>query len=308
MGAADLIPGVSGGTIAFLSGIYEELLYSIKLITGEALGLVLKGKIIKAFKIIPFKFLIPLALGIFSAIFVLANLFSYLLSNQAVYVWSFFFGLVLVSVFVILKRIVKWDLSDKISFAISTVFAYFLVGLVPGETPAALVYFFLSGMVAITAMILPGISGSFILLLLGKYQQVLNAVTQRDFLTLGVFILGALVGLGLFARVLSWLFKNHHDISVVVLAGFMLGSIRKLWPWQEIVATRLNSHNEMVPVVVKNVLPQNFDFSFVAAVILAVIAGYIIFYLDKIQVVKEKVKDVESDKFEKHHKKALKNQ
>ena len=239
MGVADLIPGVSGGTIAFLSGIYDELIYSIKKLSGETLRLLLQLKFKAAIASIPFSFLIPLGLGLLSAVFGLSGLLTYLLEHFPIYVWSFFFGLVLVSTFVVLKRVVKWDLSDRIAFILAAVGAYFLVGLVPVETPNTLQAIFLSGMVAICAMILPGISGSFILLLLGKYQQILEAVTQRDFLTLGVFIMGAAVGISLFARVLSWLFRTHHDISIAVLAGFMLGSVRKIWPWKEVIQTRI---------------------------------------------------------------------
>jgi putative membrane protein len=308
MGTADLIPGVSGGTIAFLSGIYEELIYSIKLVTGDVMRLLIKGKIVPAFKLVPFKFLVPLAVGLFSAILLLANLFSYLLKNQAVFVWAFFFGLVLASVFVVLKRVVKWDLSDKVSFVASAVFAYFLVGLVPVETPATPVYFFVSGMIAISAMILPGISGSFILLLMGKYQQVLTAVTERDLMTLFVFATGCIVGIAVFARVLSWLFKKHHDISVAVLAGFMLGSIQKIWPFKEVVSTRVNSHGEVVPFIEKNVLPQSFDASVVGTLFLFAIGVFLVFYLDKKQVVGEQVKDVKDQEFVKEHKKSLKDQ
>lgn len=308
MGTADLIPGVSGGTIAFLSGIYEELLYSIKLVTGDALKLGLQGKIMAAIKLVPFKFLIPLALGIFTAIFTLANLLSYLLEHHPVYVWSFFFGLVLVSTWVVLKRVVKWDLSDKVAFVLAAIGAYILVGLVPVETPNNLAFFFFSGAIAICAMILPGISGSFILLLLGKYQQVLQAVTQRDFLTLFVFMAGCVVGLAGFARFLTWLFKKHHDISVAVLAGFMLGSVRKIWPWKEVVQTRINSHGVEVPLVENNILPTQFDLSVLIAIALALFAGFLVYYLNKVHLVKEYTKDLESKKFESSHQQSLKNQ
>ena len=287
MGTADLIPGVSGGTIAFLAGVYEELINSIKLVTGDSLRLVLRGKISKAISSIPFAFLLPLVAGIFTAIIALSNIFSYLLKNQAVYVWSFFFGLVLISTFIVIKRVKKWDLSDKIGFLTSAVIAFFIVGLLPGTTPATLLFFFLSGMIAIVAMILPGISGSFILLLLGKYQQVLDAVVSRDFLTLFVFVLGAILGLSIFARILSWLFREHHDISVAILAGFMLGSIRKIWPWKEVVSTRVGSHGEIVPLIEKNILP-GFGTEVLAAIVLAIIGGVIIYKLDKAQAIRTK--------------------
>ncbi len=308
MGTADLIPGVSGGTVAFLSGIYEELLQTIKSLSGDFLRLVLKREFKKAFKIVPFKFLVPLALGLFSAILSLANILSYLLSSHPTYIWAFFFGLVLASTFIVLKRVVRWDLSDRLSFVVSAAVTYFVVGMIPIETPDNLPFIFLSGAIAICAMILPGISGSFILLLLGKYQQILSAVTDRDFLTISVFTAGCVVGLALFARVLSWLFKHHHDISVAILAGIMLGSIRKIWPWQEVITTRINSHGEIVPLVVNNVLPKSFDIYFFMTIGLAVIGGVFVLYLDRFKVTQEHVEDIDDKEFAKEYKDSLRNQ
>lgn len=308
MGVADLIPGVSGGTIAFLSGIYEELIYSIKKVTGDTLRLFLRLKIKEGIASIPFSFLVPLAVGLFTAIFTLANVLSYLLETYPVFVWAFFFGLVLASTVIVMKRVVKWDLSDKVGFILAAIGAYILVGLVPVETPNNLFFFFLSGAIAIVAMILPGISGSFILLLLGKYQQVLASVTERNFLNLFVFMAGCVVGIALFSRVLSWLFRRHHDISVAILAGFMLGSVRKIWPWKEVILTRINSHGVEVPLVENNVLPGSIDLSVVFAVMLAVGAAFFVYKLDKLHAVKEQTKDVESKEFEKEYKKSLKNQ
>ena len=292
MGTADLIPGVSGGTIAFLSGIYEELLKSIKLVTGDVLRLFLKFRFIEGIKLIPFKFLTPLAIGLFGAIFLLANLLSFLLTEYPVFVWAFFFGLVLASAWVVSKRIKKWSAAKLVSLIAATLGAYILVGAVPVETPSSLPFFFLAGMIAIIAMILPGISGSFILLLLGKYQQVLGAVTSRDFLTLIVFALGAVFGLALFSRVLTWLFSKYHDISVAILAGFMLGSVRKIWPWKEVVQTRINSHGVEVPIVENNILPQVFDASVFLAVVLMIFGAGIVLYLGKLDLVKEHSKDL----------------
>lgn len=308
MGMADLIPGVSGGTIAFLSGIYEELLFSIKKVTGDTLRLALHGKFSEAIKSVPFRFLIPLVVGLFTAIFSLATLLAFLLEAFPVFVWSFFFGLVLASTLVVIKRVVKWDLSDKMAFVVAAIGAYILVGLVPVETPDNLFMFFLAGAIAICAMILPGISGSFILLLMGKYQQVLAAVTDRNILTIGVFMAGCTVGIALFSRVLSWLFRTHHDISVAILAGFMLGSVRKIWPWKEVVLTRINSHGVEVPLVENNILPPNFDASVMLAICLAGFAAFLVYRLDKMHLVKEQTKDVENKDFEKEYKESLKDQ
>lgn len=271
MGLADLIPGVSGGTIAFLSGIYEELLQSIKIVSGRTLKFLLQGQFTAAIKSVPWHFLIPLLLGLFISIFTLAHTMSWLLANYPIFVWAFFFGLVLASTGVVLKRVVRWDTSDKIAFAVAAIAAYILVGATPAATPTDLPLMFIYGAIAICAMILPGISGSYILLLLGQYQNILAAVTERDFITLGVFTLGCIIGLSLFARALTWLFTRHHDISVAILAGLMLGSIRKIWPWQEIVANR-----EI------NVLPAEFSASVAIALLLAALAAALVYYLDRL--------------------------
>lgn len=308
MGIADLIPGVSGGTIAFLSGIYEELLHSIKVVTGKTLRLTLQGKFTESLRSVPIYFLLPLGAGILAAIFSLASVLTWLFEHYPVFLWAFFFGLVLASVYVVLKRIQRWDATDKIMFLIAAVAAYFLVGLTPVESPNTLPLVFASGMIAICAMILPGISGSFILLLLGKYQQVLNAVHERDFLLLAVFAAGCAVGLALFTRLLSWLFSRHHDISVAVLAGFMLGSLRKIWPWKETVQTRINSHGIEVPLIEKNVLPDAFDPSVLGVLLLGLAGIMIVLYLDHKKVVKEHTQDIEDRAFEESHRQALKNQ
>lgn len=308
MGIADLIPGVSGGTIAFLSGIYEELLYSIRVVSGQTLKLFLQGKIILAFKSIPFPFLLPLMLGIGVSIFNLANVLSWLLARQPIFVWAFFFGLVLASTFIVLKRVVRWDVSDKIAFFSATIVTYFIVGAVPLETPNNLPFIFLSGAIAICAMILPGISGSFILLLMGKYHYILEAVVQRDILTLTVFTFGCIVGLSLFARFLSWLFSHYHDISVAVLAGIMLGSIRKIWPWKQVLTTRVDSHGDLVPLIEKNILPTTFDTSVVIALVLAGLAALLVYSLERLKIVKERTQDIPETTFATEHKKSLESQ
>lgn len=292
MGMADLIPGVSGGTVAFLAGIYQELLESIKIVTGKALKLVVKGKIRQAFDLVPFRFLIPLLIGLFGAIFGLSGVLTWLFEHFSVAVWAFFFGLVLASVYIVLKRVSVWNIARGISFLVAMVFAYFLVGAVPTETPNSLPYIFGSGVLAISAMLLPGISGSFILLIIGKYQQILAAAAERDFFTLAVFAAGAVVGIALFARLFSWLFSKYHDMAVAVLAGFMLGSVRKLWPWKEVVSTRVNSHGETVPFIEQNVLPHTMDISVYVAILLFVFAFWLMWILDKKQLVKEHTHDL----------------
>ena len=268
MGAADVVPGVSGGTMAFIFGIYQRLLDSIKTVSGTALQLLFKGKIREAIAVVPFAFLVPLATGLLLAVLTLSSVLTYLLDAYPVYIWAFFFGLVVASIKVVSRRISVWSAKEFAGAALAAVAAYFIVGAVPTETAATPVAFFLSGVVAICAMILPGISGSFLLVVLGKYQQVLTAVTERDFMTLGIFMVGAVVGLALFARVLSWLFAHYENVTMAVLTGFMVGSLRKIWPWKETVLTMVDSHGEIVPVVQNNVLPAAFDMSVIIALLL----------------------------------------
>lgn len=293
MGLADLIPGVSGGTIAFISGIYEQLLYSIKVSSGKAIKLFLQGKIKEGIQTIPFKFLIPLLGGIFTAVFSLARLLSFLLEVYPEFVFSLFFGLVLASTWLVLKRITKWNTTNVIGFILSFIGAYILVGAVPVSTPNNLPMIFASGMLAICAMILPGISGSFILLLLGKYDQILDAAKNVQVVTLLIFMTGCVLGLALFSRFLSWLFAKHHNISVAILAGFMLGSVRKIWPWKETLETRINSHGETVPFIQKNILPHEINMPVLLGIILMLIGVGIILYLDRMHAIKEKT--VKSD-------------
>ena len=286
MGSADIVPGVSGGTVAFLMGIYEQLIQSIKTMSSTVPKLVLKGKFTEAWKNIPFLFLTPLAIGIFSAIFSLSNLVSYLLKTYPEFVWSFFFGLVVATILVVRKNIKKWTNREYLVAGVFAVLAYLIVGAVPVETPNTLPALFISGAIAICAMILPGVSGSFLLVIMGKYEQVLGAVVQKDLLSLAVFGSGAIVGLGLFSRLLSWLFKKHHDIVMAALIGFLIGSLRKVWPWKEVVMTRINSHGLSVPVVENNVLPEFASFEFLLCIALMVVGLIIVFSLEKVQLTK----------------------
>jgi putative membrane protein len=308
MGSADIVPGVSGGTMAFIFGIYEELINSIKVVSGEVPKLLLKGRVKEAFQAIPFSFLIPLAMGLFAAILTLSSLLSRLLVDYPVLLWSFFFGLVLASIFIVSKRIVTWDKRDILVMLIFTVVAYNLVGMVPVETPTTALAFIISGAIAITAMILPGVSGSFLLIIMGKYEQILGAVSDRDFVTIGLVGIGAVLGLALFSRLLSWLFKNHHDIVIASLTGFMIGSLRKLWPWKEALLTRINSKGVEVAIVEQNILPARFDNNVMMAIGLCILAILIIFLFDRLQLTEERVEDIDDKDFEKEHKKALRIQ
>lgn len=232
MGAADVIPGVSGGTIAFIMGIYAELLDSIKSVNGEALKLLLKGKIGAFWKHINGTFLASLFAGILISVFSLAKLMKYLLEFHPVPLWSFFFGLILASAVYILKGLDKWSIRNIISLLVGVAIGAFICLASPGQTPDALWFIFLSGAIAICAMILPGISGSFILLLLGKYAFVMEAVSTLNIPVLVVFATGACVGIVCFSHFLSWLLKKFYMLTIALLSGFMIGSLLKVWPWK----------------------------------------------------------------------------
>ena len=232
MGASDVIPGVSGGTMAFILGIYEELIEAIKSFDFKSLKLLVTLKLRSFLDRIAWPFLVSVGIGILTAIFTLATGLSWLLQNRPVFIWSFFLGLILASVLSVSRRVEVWRLSTWLSLLVGITGIYFFVGLVPVTTPNEPWFLFLAGGLAICAMILPGISGAFILVLLGKYRFVLEAVSQRDFSTLFLVALGACVGIIFFSRLLSWLFKRYHDLTVALLTGLMLGSLRKIWPWK----------------------------------------------------------------------------
>lgn len=256
MGAADVIPGVSGGTLAFITGIYEELISSIKGIHPR-LFVTWKKEGFRAFwKEANAGFLISVFGGIGISLFSLSHLISYLLQNHPTPLWSFFFGLILASTWVVGKKIKTWNASRIGQLLVGTLIAGYIVTAMPAETPNSYAFIFFSGAVAISAMILPGISGSFILLLLSKYERIIEAIKTFDGSTLAVFAVGCVAGLAAFSRVLDWLFKRAHDATVAVLTGFMAGSLLKIWPFKIVLESRINSHGETVPVVERPIWPD----------------------------------------------------
>jgi putative membrane protein len=229
MGCADIVPGVSGGTIAFISGIYETLINAIKSFNLGAIRKALKFNVAGFIDHTALRFLITLALGIGTAILLLANLLSDLLENQPTYIFAFFAGLIIASILAI-GITVKWSPTSIISFFIAAIFAFVIVSLPEtGDGDHSTIILFLSGAVAICAMILPGISGSFILLILGQYKFILEAVKDFQFGVIIPVALGCVVGIIIFSRVLSWLLKNYVDVTVAALTGFMLGSLKLIW-------------------------------------------------------------------------------
>lgn len=259
MGAADVIPGVSGGTIAFLMGIYQELIDSIKSVNSQALKLLFKFKLKEFWKHINGTFLVCLIGGILTSIFSLARLMKYLLEFHPVPLWSFFFGLILASAVYILRELDKWSLKNIICLLLGIIAAGYICLASPSTTPDAYWFIFLSGAIAICAMILPGISGSFILLLLGKYAFIMEAVTALDIPVLLTFALGAVIGILSFSHLLSWLLKRYYMQTIALLSGFMIGSLIKVWPWKEqVVAGAAEIAGESMPLIDHPIGPGRF--------------------------------------------------
>ena len=288
MGSADVVPGVSGGTMAFITGIYEELINSIRgFASVKAVKLLAAFKFKQAYEELPWRFLVAVGIGILLAIISLAQALAWTLENQPVLLWSFFFGLVLASVFTVSKRVKHWGAGTIFGTVVGAVVAWVIVGLVPLQTPNTWWFLFFSGALAICAMILPGISGAFILVLLGKYEYVLSAVNDRDFVTIALVGAGAVVGLVTFAQLLGWLFKRYHDITVAVLMGFMVGSLRKIWPWKEIIEV------DGIPVSFTNYLPNAWTTEVTLALILAIVGFSLVLALDYVAVHKDKTETKE---------------
>ncbi len=258
MGAADIVPGVSGGSIALIAGIYQELLGSINAFKLQNLKLLTKFKFLEFYKAVNGSFLLSLLLGIMTSIFLLSSFITYLMNNHPIPLWSFFTGLILISAFLILKEIKRWDLGVILAVFIGTAIAWWVTNLPPTTTPDAIWFTFISGAIAICAMILPGISGSFILLILGQYEPILQAVSDRNFLKLFVFAIGCAAGILSFSRVVSWLFKKYHATTIGLLSGFMLGSVNELWPWKIVTAWRTSSSGEQKPFLDENILPMDY--------------------------------------------------
>ncbi len=283
MGSSDVVPGVSGGTMAFILGIYEELIESIRAIAQpDFVQAVLKLRLREALQILNWPFLVSVFTGILLAILTLARGLAWMLENKPVWIWSFFFGLVLASIVTVSKRVRQWRPALLLALAGGALGAYLLVGAVPAQTPETWWFLIISGALAICAMILPGISGAFILVLLGKYQFVLNAVNQRDIISLALVAGGAAVGIVSFAQILGWLFKRYHDATVAVLTGLMLGSLRKIWPWKVTVESIIDRHGKEIPVIQHNVLPAGFSSEVLIALSLALLGVVAVLLLDRL--------------------------
>lgn len=276
MGIADLIPGISGGTIAFLLGIYEELILSLRQIDARFVRFLLSGRFHEALTHINWRFLASVLGGIVLAIFSLSKVVRWLLAHHPVLVQAFFFGLIAATVFVIARSIPRWELRHLAGMAAAAAATFYLVGLVPVETPDARWFIFLSGALAICAMILPGISGAFILVLLGKYELFIHAVSDRDFATLAVIFAGIAVGILSFVRILNYLFKHYHNTVIACLTGLVLGSLRKIWPWKHVLEVMQTKSGKIIPLREINVLPDLTAPTLAAAALMA--AGFFLAY------------------------------
>ena len=286
MGAADVVPGVSGGTVAFVTGVYGRLLQALSAIPEAAL-LLLRGEFKQAWRIAHANFLLILFSGILISVFSFAGLITWLLETQPIALWSFFFGLILVSCYVVARDIQRWNWSRWLFFLLGAGFAWWITVAEPvtwGHDPLSL---FMAGAIAICAMILPGISGSFILLLMGLYPTILLAVKQLDLSVLLVFAGGCLFGLLAFSRLLRAALQRFRDLTLALLTGIMFGSLNKVWPWKQTLTWRIDRHGVQVPELQDNILPWTFadvlqaDAQLLLAVLLALFAIVFVLGLER---------------------------
>ncbi|MFT5706333.1 MAG: putative membrane protein [Oceanospirillaceae bacterium] len=287
MGAADAVPGVSGGTIAFITGIYQELIQSLSRLGPKAIQILYKKGFSQAWLYVNGNFLAILLLGMLTSILLLSNLVLFLLQNQPQMLWGFFFGLICASTVLLAKTITHWDKFSVLFFILGSVGSYILTTLGASVLEVSNTNVFFAGMLAICAMILPGISGSFILLLLGLYSHILGSIKSLDLMTLAVFAGGCISGLLCFSKVLNWLFSCYKNITVALLTGFLFGSLNKVWPWKETLTTRVNSHGLQVADLQQNISPFNYqqvtgvESQFFMVCILALLAVVVVLALEK---------------------------
>lgn len=290
MGIAEVIPGVSGGTIAFISGIYERLLRAIKAFGPEAIQGFRQGGVRGFWSSIDGNFLLALLSGMAGGLIFGVFAVIWILDNYPVLIWAFFFGLILSSVWFVGKQIKKWNWTTILALALGTAIAFYITVANPGHGNEALWFVFVCGMLAICALMLPGISGSFILLLLGMYTYIVPTVKQAlltfdsaSLTILAVFAAGAIIGLAGFSRILTWTFKHYHDFTMALMTGFMLGSLNKIWPWRNVLEYRTNSKGEQIPFLEKSVWPAQYDGeTFLFWGIVMIFVGFAaVFFLEK---------------------------
>lgn len=256
MGAAEVVPGVSGGTIAFVSGIYERLVNALRQFTPYLLVVLKNHGIVRVWQRVDGNFLVVLFAGMGISIVLFAGGVSYMLNHQPVIIWSFFGGLVIASVWVVYRQISRFGLDLLLATATGAIVGAAITMLVPIQLAPTPLFIFVGGVVAVCAWILPGLSGSFILLILGLYAFVIDAVRHFDFITLSILAVGCVVGLVSFAQILSRLFRYFRDETLATLAGFMLGSLIKLWPWKSTLSYQIQADGSRIPLLQEPVLPS----------------------------------------------------
>jgi putative membrane protein len=290
MGSADVIPGVSGGTIALITGIYEDLIGALKSIDATMVKKVLDLNLKGALACVHIRFLLSLFVGIGIAIISLARLMNFLLNHYPVFTWSLFFGLIAASILVVSRKVTTWSPRTGISLVVGTVVAAFIVNLMPVSTPETLWFILLCGIIAICAMILPGISGAFILLILGKYEFITatlkNPFLSQNLVIILIFCLGCLIGLLSFSRLLNYLLTNFHQVTMAFLTGLMIGSMPKIWPWKEILETRIVRGKAHV-IWGTNILPETMSAEVLLALALAISGFIAVLVIERLARVKE---------------------
>ena len=284
MGMADLIPGVSGGTIAFITGIYDDLLTAISKVNGQFIKKLLSKNYKIALEESSAKFLIILLSGVATSIIAFARLMHYLMEHHAVPTWALFFGLILASITVLAKNVKKIFGKNLFWIILGGVFAYIVVSLVPVETPENYGFIFFCGFIAIMAMILPGLSGSFLLLILGKYQFITGAIkspfSDNNLIIMAVFAAGAVLGLLLFSRILKYFLTNFHEATMAFLIGVLIGSLKKVWPWKQVLETRI-VRGKVKVLTEANFIPEVFDQTVAIAAGLTVVGFTFVYFLEK---------------------------
>lgn len=259
MGACDVVPGVSGGTVAFVTGIYEKLVSSLTSFKPKLIKQLREEGPSSVWKEINGSFLLSLGLGVAISILTFAKLITSLLEKYPPVIWSLFFSLVLASSFVMLRKVSAWNPSKAVTLILGTLFGYAITVLSPSSGNDSMIFVFFSGFIAICAMILPGISGSFILLLLGQYLFIINSLLSFNLLVIITFSLGCLSGLLCFSHFLKWLFSHYYHGTLCFLTGIMFGSLNKLWPWKKALSFVTNRHGEKIPALQENILPHHYE-------------------------------------------------
>ncbi|GGD10962.1 DUF368 domain-containing protein [Hyunsoonleella pacifica] len=284
MGGADAVPGVSGGTIAFISGIYEELISTISNVKPELFKTLFKNGLTQFWKDLNGNFIVALLGGIVISFVSFMKLAKYLLEHHPILIWSFFFGLIIASIYFVGKQITKWNFGTITALIFGAVIAYYISTLPSMQNSDNDYFLFIAGAIAICAMILPGISGSFILIILGAYKTLSDAIHDVDIKKILIFTTGAAFGLLSFSHILKWLFKNYHNITLALLTGFIFGSLNKVWPWKNTLSWHTNSKGIKTPLIQESISPFNFNGEnhIMLSVTLMVLGFLTIFILEKV--------------------------